>query len=91
MLLDPLTWLRWTLLTVVRSFISFYMGAIIIYVILGWVIPAGYSPPMALLASICEPVLAPVRRVIPPIGGIDLSPLWVSLAFGVMLRLLPTV
>jgi YggT family protein len=90
-LLDPLTWLRWTLLTLVRTFITFYTGAIIIYVILGWVVPAGYSPPMALLASICEPVLAPVRRAIPPIGGIDLSPLWVSLAFGVVLRLLPAV
>ncbi len=46
---------------------------------------------MALLTSICEPVLAPVRRMIPPISGIDLSPLWVSLAFGVVLRLLPAV
>jgi len=55
------------------------------------VIPPGYSPPMALLASICEPVLTPVRKLIPPIGGIDLSPLWVTLAFGVVLRLLPAV
>ena len=87
-LLDPVTWLRWTLLTVLRSFILFYMGAIFIYVILGWVIPPGYSPPMALLASICEPVLAPVRRMIPPIGGIDLSPLWVGLGvLCVLLRL----
>ena len=65
-----------------RSFIYFYMGAIFIYVILGWVIPPGYSPPMALLASICEPVLAPLRRMIPPIGGIDLSPLWVGAGAG---------
>jgi YggT family protein len=91
MLLDPLTWLRWTALTLIRSLITFYTGAIIVYVILGWVIPPGYSPPMALLTSICEPVLAPVRRIIPPISGIDLSPLWVSLAFGVVLRLLPAV
>src|SRR4051812_2635834 len=88
-LLDPLTWLRWTVLTLIRSFITFYTGAIIMYVILGWVVPAGYSPPMALLAAICEPVLKPVRRLIPPIGGIDLTPLWVTLAFGVILRLLP--
>ncbi len=40
-----------------RAFIKFFMGAIIIYAILGWVVPAGYSPPMALLATICEPVL----------------------------------
>jgi YggT family protein len=90
-LIEPVPLLRWTLLTLIRSFITFYTGAIIIYVILGWVVPAGYSPPMALLASICEPLLTPVRRAIPPIGGIDLSPLWVSLAFGVFLRLLPAV
>jgi YggT family protein len=89
--LDPITWIRWTLLLIARSFITFYTVAIIIYVILGWVLPPGYSPPMALLASVCEPVLAPVRRLIPPIGGIDFSPLWVSLAFGVILRLLPVV
>lgn len=87
----PVAWIRWTLLTVIRSFIWFYTGAILLYVILGWVIPPGYSPPMALLASICEPVLAPVRRAIPPIGGIDFSPLWVGLALGVILRLLPAV
>ena len=89
--LDPITWIRWTLLLIARSFIAFYTVAIIIYVILGWVLPPGYSPPMALLASVCEPVLAPVRRLIPPIGGIDFSPLWVSLIFGVILRLLPAV
>jgi YggT family protein len=89
-LLPAVPWLQWTIVTVLRSFIAFYTVAIIIYVILGWVIPPGYSPPMALLGSICEPLLAPVRRLIPPIGGIDFSPLWVGLALGVLLRLLPT-
>jgi YggT family protein len=86
-LLDPLTWVRFTALMLLASFIKFYMGAIIIYAILGWVVPAGYSPPMALLASICEPVLAPFRRIIPPLSGIDLSPLWATLLLGVLLRL----
>jgi len=85
--LDPVTWLRFTALTLLRSLIMFYMGAIIIYAILGWVVPAGYSPPMALLGAICEPLLAPFRRIIPPISGIDLSPLWATLLLGVLLRL----
>ena len=88
-LLPLVPWLQWTIVTVLRSFIAFYTVAIIIYVILGWVIPPGYSPPMALLASICEPLLAPVRRLIPSIGGIDFSPLWVGLVLGALLRLLP--
>ena len=84
---DPLSWLYATALLLLRSFIEFYMGAIIVYAILGWVVPAGYSPVMALLGTICEPLLAPFRRIIPPISGIDLSPLWVMLLLGVLLRL----
>jgi len=88
MLPPPVLWVRLTALLLIASFIKFFMGAIIIYAILGWVVPAGYSPPMALLATICEPLLRPFRRIIPPIGNIDLSPLWATLALGVLLRLL---
>ena len=82
-------WALITVYTLLRSFIMFFMGAIIIYAILGWVVPAGYSPVMALLGTICEPLLAPFRRLLPPISGIDLSPLWAGLLLGVLLRLLP--
>jgi len=41
------------------------------------------------LASVCEPVLRPFRRLIPPIAGIDLSPLWAGIAIQAILLLLP--
>jgi uncharacterized protein YggT (Ycf19 family) len=41
-----------------------------------------------LLAQLCEPVLKPVRRIIPPIGQIDFSVLWVSIVIGALLVLL---
>jgi YggT family protein len=41
-----------------------------------------------LLASLCEPVLAPIRRIIPPIAGLDLSPLWAGLLIQAVLILL---
>jgi len=41
-----------------------------------------------LLGTIVEPVLRPFRRLIPPIGALDLSALWALLALGVLLRLL---
>jgi YggT family protein len=87
-LLDPITWLVFTALMLVRAFIMFYIGAIFIYVLLSWVVPAGYNPAMALLSTIVEPVLRPFRRLIPPIGALDLSALWALLALGVLLRLL---
>jgi YggT family protein len=53
----------------------FYSAAILAYAILSWFGPGGYNPAARLLSAICEPVLAPVRRVLPPLGGLDLSPL----------------
>jgi YggT family protein len=86
--LSPIAWLVSTGLMLVRAFIMFYMGVIIIFALLSWVVPPGYNPAMALLGSIAEPVLRPFRRLIPPIGALDLSALWALLALGVLLRLL---
>ena len=52
-----------------------FIFAIVIQVIISWVNPGTYNPVNALLHSITRPVLAPIQRIIPPISGIDLSPL----------------
>jgi YggT family protein len=87
-LLDPVRWLTLTVLMLVRAFIMFYIGVIMIYALLSWVVPPGYNPAIALLGTIAEPVLRPFRRLIPPIGAVDLSALWALIALGVLLRLL---
>ena len=66
-----------------------YLYAIFIYALLSMVAPGGYSPMQSILASLCEPVLRPFRRIIPPIGGLDLSPLWAGIILLALLRLLP--
>ena len=50
--------------------------AIFIRVVLSWVNPGAYSPIVALIDSLTEPVLRPFRRLLPPLGGIDLSPIF---------------
>lgn len=53
-----------------------FLIAIFIRVILSWVNPYGTRHPMGdLLYSLTEPMLAPARRLIPAIGGLDLSPI----------------
>jgi len=52
----------------------FYMISIFIYVILGWVAQRAYSPIAMLLGQVVGPLLRPVRRILPPISGFDLSP-----------------
>ena len=64
-------------LTLLITVIRFYIFALILYAILSWIAPGTYSPAAALLDSLCEPILRPVRRVIPPLGGIDFSALFV--------------
>lgn len=48
---------------------------IFVYALLSFVAPGVRSPATALLAALCEPVLGPLRRVLPVLGGIDFSPL----------------
>jgi YggT family protein len=57
------------------STLLLYTILIFIYAALSFIAPGARSPATALLASLCEPLLRPLRRVLPDIGGIDFSPL----------------
>lgn len=56
-----------------------FLVAVIIQVILSWVSPGHYNPVIGLVNKLAEPVLRPLRRLLPSMGGIDLSPLLASL------------
>jgi YggT family protein len=60
--------------------LQFFTVCLLIYVVLSWVAPDVHNPAIQLLARVCEPVLRPVRRLIPTLGGLDLSPLIVLIA-----------
>ncbi|MGB5279357.1 MAG: YggT family protein [Gammaproteobacteria bacterium] len=72
------------LLTGIRDFITLalniFIFAIIIQAILSWINPDPYNPVIGVLFSITSPVLQPARRLIKPIGGLDLSPLFALIA-----------
>ena len=59
--------------------LTVFLVAVIIQVILSWVSPGHYNPVIGLVNRIAEPVLKPIRKFIPPLGGIDLTPLFASL------------
>ena len=68
--------------------LRFYFFILLLYVVLSWVAPGTYSPGAALLSSLCEPLLRPIRRVIPPFGGIDLSALFLMIALQALVILI---
>jgi YggT family protein len=62
-----------------------FMGLIIIEVIFSWINPN--APLAPFVQALNEPLMRPLRRVIPPIGGIDLSPLVAFLLLRIALYL----
>ncbi|MDH3219131.1 MAG: YggT family protein [Gammaproteobacteria bacterium] len=59
--------------------LTVFLVAVIIKVILSWVSPGHYNPVIGLVDRIARPILKPVQKIIPPIGGLDLSPLFATL------------
>jgi YggT family protein len=67
-------WLPWlALFGLARVAVSGLIGLLIVYAVMSWV--QARSPLSDVIARLCEPVLRPLRRVIPLVGGFDLSPL----------------
>ncbi|GAB4345851.1 MAG: YggT family protein [Gammaproteobacteria bacterium] len=64
----------------VSLLLNVFLVTIFIQVILSWVNPGQYNPVTSLLYSLNQPLLGPAQRLIPPIGGIDLSPIVVIIA-----------
>lgn len=85
---DWLGFLRVTIIGLIDLTLRIYLFALLLYWLTSFVTPGGYAPGVRLLGQLCEPVLKPVRRIIPPIGQIDFSVLWVSIAIGGLLILL---
>jgi YggT family protein len=78
-----------TLLRTVYLVMRIYLFVILIYVLLSWISPGTYNPAATLLASIAEPVLKPLRSIIPSIGGLDLSALFTMIGIQALTMLLP--
>jgi YggT family protein len=83
-----LLWLQMALFELLQTLLWTYFLAIFMYALLSMIAPGTYSPAQALLQSLCEPVLRPLRRIIPPLGGLDLSPLWAGILIQALLILL---
>lgn len=69
----------------IKLVLNMYFFAILIRVIMSWITFAAHNPFYVPLIKLTEPLLRPVRRVIPTMGGFDLSPLIVLIVLQFML------
>ncbi|RAR58525.1 YggT family protein [Onishia taeanensis] len=64
--------------------LKIYFFALIVMIILSWVAPQASHPGAMLVMQLVEPIMAPVRKVIPPLGMIDLSPIVVFISISLL-------
>ena len=69
---------------IILLMINVFIFAIFVQVILSWISPGTYNPVNALLNSLTSPVLGPIQRIIPPVSGMDLSPLFALIGLQVL-------
>lgn len=79
--------LYYAVLRILLSVLYLYFFVILAHVIISWVSPGHWNPLISVLHSLADPVLRPVRRLIPPIGGLDLSPLFVLIGLQALMIL----
>jgi YggT family protein len=82
--INPLTLLTWSVLNILDLIVKIYFWSVIAVVVVSWIAPTSHHPAIQLVAQLTEPVMRPVRNMMPSMGGLDLSPIIVFLILNVM-------
>jgi YggT family protein len=77
-----------SIFALISQLLRLFMYAIFIRIILSWIAAGNYNPAIEIIGAITEPVMRPFRRIIPPIGGFDISPIFAMLTLGVAMILI---
>jgi YggT family protein len=81
---NPGLLLLWSVLGVIGLLVNIYFFALLAMIILSWVAPGSNHPAIHLLHQITEPVMAPFRKALPSMGGLDFSPILVFILINVI-------
>ncbi|MEX1198021.1 MAG: YggT family protein [Pseudohongiellaceae bacterium] len=80
--------LTWSLVGLLSFILNIYFWGIIISIVASFLAPFSTHPALVLVRQLTEPVMAPFRRLLPPMGGLDLSPIFVFLTLQVIRAIL---
>jgi YggT family protein len=83
-LFNPFTLLIWTLIALLKLLAGIYFWGVIVMMIASWVAQGSRNPALGLLQQILEPVMAPFRKILPPLGMLDLSPILFFMALNII-------
>ena len=80
--------LLFSITKLIATLLTLYFVLIIVAVLMSWLAPGSRHPVVPLVLQLTNPVLRPFRRLIPPIAGVDLSPLFALIAIRFLMLLL---
>jgi YggT family protein len=76
--------LLWSVIGLIGLLVNIYFFALLAMIILSWLAPGSNHPAIYLLHQITEPVMAPFRKALPAMGGMDFSPILVFILINVI-------
>ncbi len=76
--------LIWAVLGSVGLFLKLYFWGILIMIVASWIAPQSQNPALMLIRQLVEPVMKPIRKMLPDMGGLDISPIIVFLGIQVL-------
>ena len=81
---NPLILVVWSTLGIVGLLVNIYFFALLAMIILSWIAGGSSNPAISLLHQITEPVMAPFRKILPAMGGLDFSPILLFILINVL-------
>ena len=75
-------------MSLLAGLIDLYSLVVFVAVILSWISLDRRNPLVTITRGLTEPVLVPIRQVLPPMGGLDLSPMVLLIALQILKGLL---
>lgn len=88
---DPVQVMVWSVVSLIGLVLNVYFWGLLITVIASWVAPNSYNPALILISQILEPAMKPIRKMMPDLGGLDISPMIMLLLIQVLEILLVKV
>lgn len=70
----------WAMISIVKSILNIFLVALLIVIVTSWLAPHSHHPGIILVRELCYPLMHHAQRLIPPISGIDLSPILIFFA-----------
>ena len=81
---NPVFLIALSIVMVLDVLLKVYFWALIIMIVASWVAPGSGNPALVLINQIVEPLMKPFRKMLPAMGGLDLSPILVFLVIKVL-------